>query len=67
MTEQASVQQDQVDQLIKLIADLVDTDPCWYDHHGYCQAHFWMATEPRCPHARAMEIPEVAATLEEED
>jgi hypothetical protein len=36
-----------------LLADLTDPDPCWFDHHGYCQAHGWMATEPACPHARA--------------
>jgi hypothetical protein len=38
---------------LELIRDLADPDPCWFDHHGYCQAHGWMATDPRCPHARA--------------
>lgn len=42
--------------LIDLIRDLADTDPCWYDHHGHCQAHGWMATDPICPHARAAAI-----------
>lgn len=37
----------------EILRDLIDPDPCWYDHHGYCQAHSWMATEPACPHARA--------------
>jgi hypothetical protein len=37
----------------EIITDLTDPDPCWYDHHGYCQAHGWFATEPACPHARA--------------
>lgn len=39
--------------LLNLIEDFVDPDPCWYDHHGYCQAHGWVATDPACPHARA--------------
>lgn len=42
--------------LMKLIRDLADPDPCWFDHHGYCQAHGWMDTEPRCPHARAHDL-----------
>lgn len=42
--------------LYALLDDLTDEDPCWCDHHGYCQAHGWMATEPRCPHARAKEL-----------
>ena len=40
----------------QLIVDLTDEDPCRFDHHGYCQAHGWMATDPRCPHARAKEL-----------
>lgn len=40
----------------ELIDDLTDPDPCEFDHHGYCQAHGWMRTEPRCPHARAKEL-----------
>lgn len=39
-----------------LVDDFTDPDPCHYDHHGYCQAHMWFATEPRCPHARARDI-----------
>jgi hypothetical protein len=42
--------------MLSLIDDLRDPDPCYFDHHGYCQAHGWTATEPRCPHARAAEI-----------
>lgn len=38
---------------VEIVEDLVDEDDCWYDHHGYCQAHGWMATEPSCPHMRA--------------
>lgn len=39
-----------------VLRDLVDDDHCWYDHHGYCQAHGWLQTEPRCPHQRAKEL-----------
>lgn len=42
--------------LLALLADFVDPDPCELDHHGYCQAHGWTDTEPRCPHARAKEL-----------
>ncbi|PBC71543.1 hypothetical protein BX265_6153 [Streptomyces sp. TLI_235] len=40
-------------ELLALIDDLRDDDPCHYDHHGYCQAHSWFAVEPPCPDARA--------------
>lgn len=39
-----------------LVRDFVDPDECWFDHHGYCQAHGWFATDPKCPHARAKEL-----------
>jgi hypothetical protein len=42
--------------LRELLGDLTDSDPCELDHHGYCQAHGWPRTEPRCPHARAKEL-----------
>lgn len=42
--------------LLDLIADFVDPDPCYFDHHGYCQAHGWFDTDPKCPHARAKEL-----------
>jgi hypothetical protein len=45
-----------VGSLLDLIADLHDPDPCMRDHHGYCQAHGWMATKPECPHDRAQRI-----------
>jgi len=44
-----------VSELLALIADLADPDECWFDHHGYCQAHGWMSKE-RCPHGLAQEI-----------
>lgn len=40
----------------ELLADLTDPDPCWFDHHGYCQAHWWMETDPECPHERAKRV-----------
>lgn len=45
-----------VEELLKLIDEMRDPDPCWYDHHGHCQAHGWPYTEPRCPMARAAEL-----------
>lgn len=42
--------------LLALVRDLADDDECWFDHHGYCQAHGWMTTETPCPHARAREL-----------
>lgn len=41
-----------------LLSDLTDfgVDPCRYDHHGHCQEHGWMATEPPCPYARAKKL-----------
>lgn len=42
--------------LLSLIEDLTDDELCWFDHHGYCQAHGWMATDPECPDARAQKL-----------
>lgn len=42
----------EVESLRAILADLVDPDSCWFDHHGYCQAHTWL-TEGECPHSRA--------------
>lgn len=38
-----------------LVADLVDRDPCHYDHDGGCQAHGWDSGVD-CPHARAKKL-----------
>lgn len=34
-----------------LLAELVDPDPCWFDHNGGCQAHGYIGLEPgeTCP------------------
>lgn len=46
--------------LVDLVKDLADPDPCYFDHHGYCQAHGWFATDPACPHGRAQKLfPEI--------
>lgn len=45
---------DQADELRGLLAELVDPEECWYDHHGLCQAH---GLDPApCPHTRARQI-----------
>lgn len=44
--------------LFKLIADLADPDPCWFDHRGGCQAHGYLELqhdEP-CPQALAQQL-----------
>lgn len=40
--------------LQEVTRELTYSDECWYDHHGYCQAH--NLHERVCPHARAKEI-----------
>jgi hypothetical protein len=47
--------------LLALISDLYDREPCRFDHHGYCQTHGWMETDPKCPHYRALLIPPATA------
>lgn len=39
---------------VSILRDLLDPDPCWYDHHGYCQAH--SLHERPCPHERARDL-----------
>ncbi len=48
----------EVERLTALIRDLADPDPCWFDHHGGCQAHGYLSLEPgeRCPHAEAKDL-----------
>lgn len=43
---------------VELLRSLVDDDPCWFDHHGGCQAHGFLSLEPgeKCPHQEAKEI-----------
>jgi len=44
-------------QLRALIGDFTDPDRCHYDVYGNCTAHDWPRVEPRCPHARAKDLP----------
>lgn len=44
----------QRDQAINLLRDLVDDEPCDYDHHDYCQSHRLYARP--CFHAQAIEL-----------
>lgn len=30
---------DRIEELEAALRSLIDDEPCWYDHHGYCQAH----------------------------
>lgn len=43
------------ERLAALVRDFLDPDPCWLDHHGYCQAHGWLCEGP-CPHGRARQV-----------
>lgn len=40
---------------VDLLREFIEpqTEPCWYDHHGYCQAH-WLHEKP-CPVERALD------------
>jgi hypothetical protein len=40
---------------LALLADLVDDDPCSFDHHGHCQTHGWTGDDP-CPYPRARQL-----------
>jgi hypothetical protein len=46
------------EQIKQLLADLIDPDDCWFDHHGGCQAHGYLSLKPgeKCPHAEAKEL-----------
>lgn len=39
--------------LVELVRDFLDPEPCSHDHHGYCQQHNWFDSDTTCPHARA--------------
>jgi hypothetical protein len=53
--------------LLAVVRDLADAEDCDFDHKGYCQAHSWLYTEPKCPHGRAKEILEGAKGENEQD
>lgn len=43
------------DELRAIVRDLSEHEdqPCQFDHHGYCQEHGWLETDPPCPIPRA--------------
>lgn len=45
-------------ELLTLLRDMIDPDPCWFDHHGGCQAHGYLSLRPGelCPHHEAKEL-----------
>ncbi|MFD1546973.1 hypothetical protein [Nonomuraea guangzhouensis] len=43
-------------ELLALLRELADPDPCEFDHGGDCQAHGPTSTWNGCPHARALEL-----------
>ena len=47
MTDSAAT----VEMPIELLNALVDSDDCWFDHHGGCQAHGYLSLEQgdECP------------------
>ena len=51
---------DRIEELETLIGLLAHDDPCWFDHHGGCQAHGFLELQhgERCPVSRAQEISE---------
>ncbi len=49
---------DEFQAALRLIRDLTDSDDCWFDHHGGCQAHGYLSLKPgeKCPQQEAKEI-----------
>jgi hypothetical protein len=58
MVDEIRVMRAERGDLLRLIRDLLDSDACWFDHHGGCQAHGYLSLEPgeQCPHAEAKAI-----------
>lgn len=44
-----------VEYLLDLVQNLYDPEPCSFDHHGYCQIHFFLQ-EGECPDGRAQQL-----------
>jgi len=44
--------------LIELVENTVDDTPCRLDHHGYCQQHSWLYTDPPCRQVRIRQLAE---------
>lgn len=43
---------------LALIEDLLDTEACWFDHHGGCQVHGYLSLQPgeKCPQQQAKDL-----------
>ena len=39
----------------EVIHNLIDDEPCRYDHHGYCQEHNWLS-DGVCPHKQGKKL-----------
>ena len=40
LCELLEAQAAEIKRLRELLAQNIDDEPCWRDHHGYCQAHY---------------------------
>lgn len=49
---------ERADKALRVLADVVDRDDCWLDHHGVCQAHGYLSLEQgeKCPQYEAKEL-----------
>ena len=47
--------QQEAGELRTLLGQLVSSDPCRLDHHGYCQEHMWVG-KGECAHGRARKL-----------
>ena len=44
------------DRALAVLRELVDTDPCRFDHDGYCQTHLGETDNGTCPMADARSL-----------
>lgn len=54
------------ERLREVLFGFIDDEPCWYDHHGYCQAHFSGEIPCYMAEARAFRAELAAAATEQE-
>ena len=56
--QQADTNDRSVQVPVDLLNWLVDPDPCWFDHHGGCQAHGFLSLKPgeMCPEEQAKQL-----------
>lgn len=47
--------QQEVNELKTILSQIVSSDPCRLDHHGYCQEHLWVG-RGECAHGRARKL-----------